>query len=140
MADHCNAITLFTDRTRLRQILYNLLSNAAKFTHDGLITVSCWQDGGSTGPVHIEVKDTGIGMNQYEAEMIFERFYRSEAQVVQYNQGGTGLGLAICRMLCSAMGGVIRVSSVEGTGSVFTVTLPHEMPGKRTISDKKGVS
>lgn len=118
-------IHLITDRTRLRQVLYNLLANAAKFTHNGTILISAQLDEATQPPqVRISVADTGVGMSESEASSIFERFYRSEVHISQYNQGGTGLGLAICRMLCDAMGGGISVKSVPGKGSKFTVRLP----------------
>ena len=118
-------IELSIDRTRLKQVLYNLLSNAAKFTHAGTITVSANLDE-TTQPVYalISIADTGVGMSESEAGAVFERFYRSEIHVNQYNQGGTGLGLAICRMLCEAMGGGVTVKSKSGEGSTFTVRLP----------------
>ncbi len=125
-------IQLTADRTRLKQILYNLLSNAAKFTHNGIISVKVWLDGTETPEVvHMAITDTGVGMAKSEVQNLFQRFYRSEVHVSQYNQGGTGLGLAICRMLCEAMGGHIGVESEVGSGSTFTVTLPKTQLEKR---------
>lgn len=122
-------ICLLIDRTRLRQVLYNLLSNAAKFTHDGVIRVkTSINNSQKPAEVSIEVTDTGVGMTESEAASIFDRFYRSEAHISKYNQGGTGLGLAICRMLCEAMGGKIEVMSEVGKGSTFVVVLPVIRP------------
>jgi signal transduction histidine kinase len=118
-------IVLEVDRIRLRQILYNLLSNAAKFTHSGTISVKT-RLAGDGNKAQVLVSDTGIGMSAGDAASVFERFYRSEAHVMQYNQGGTGLGLAICKILVEAMNGTIEVDSAEGEGSTFTVTLPFE--------------
>lgn len=117
--------TIISDRVRLRQVLYNLLSNAARFTHDGLITVKARQGVAANNPaVHLDVIDTGIGMTEEQARMAFERFHQVEGHSAEFGRGGTGLGLAICRMLCLAMGGSISVQSTVGKGSTFTVTLP----------------
>jgi len=122
---------IVTDEVRLRQILYNLLSNAAKFTVNGKISVAVSQSTGDAGRgleradyVKIEIIDTGIGMSAEQAASIFERFYQVEAHALQLNKGGTGLGLAISRMLSEAMGGAISVVSTEGVGSTFTVLIP----------------
>lgn len=121
--------TIMADKVRLRQVLYNLLSNAARFTHDGSITVKARQDTNGSAPVvHLEVIDTGIGMTEEQAAMAFERFHQVEGHSAQFGRGGTGLGLAICRMLCIAMGGSISVQSAVGEGTTFTVTLPITAP------------
>ena len=117
-----------TDVTKLRQILFNLLSNAAKFTQNGEIRlqVSRFTDDASAGGaewIRFTVSDTGIGIAPEDLETVFMAFERSEAgRSSRYD--GTGLGLAICRYYCEMMGGVISVESKAGKGSVFTVRLP----------------
>lgn len=117
-----------TDVTKLRQILINLLSNAAKFTENGEIRleVSRFTDETNAGGaewVRFVVSDTGVGIASEDLEAVFTAFERSEAgRSSRY--GGTGLGLAICRHYCEMMGGVISVESGAGKGSTFTVRLP----------------
>jgi signal transduction histidine kinase/CheY-like chemotaxis protein len=107
------------DPTRLRQILYNLVSNALKFTEHGEVrVVVVSQAGGLT----LRVTDTGIGMTQGAIEKIFEKFSQADVSTTR-RFGGTGLGLAICRELAELMGGAITVESVAGAGSTFTVRL-----------------
>ncbi len=120
------------DRPRLREILQNLLDNAAQYTPpDGCITVSAaLQD----GQVVIAVADTGIGIPRDEQPRIFERFYRVDAARSR-GVGGTGLGLAIAKHLVEAQGGRIRVKSRLGRGSTFSVFLPVDGPsGNRADS------
>jgi len=104
------------DRSRLRQIVLNLLSNAAKFTESGTITVKC-----AAG--RIEVSDTGIGMTAEQAARVFDPFAQAEVTTAR-KYGGTGLGMAIVRRLLESMGGEIEVQTAAGVGSTFTVTLP----------------
>lgn len=113
-----------TDHTRLRQIIYNLISNAAKFTQNGEIIIQVSLDKIRPGFVILEVIDTGIGMPESETVAIFDRFRQVEAHTSTYNKGGTGLGLAICKTLTTAMGGIIFAESKPGQGSTFTVKLP----------------
>jgi signal transduction histidine kinase/DNA-binding NarL/FixJ family response regulator len=114
------------DRTRLRQILWNLLSNAAKFTSEGeiVVTVTCAEasrDG--TRQFRIDVKDTGIGISPEQLPRLFEPFNQGDPSVAR-RFGGTGLGLAITRRLSELMGGTITVTSTPGEGSCFHLTLP----------------
>jgi len=117
-----------TDVTKLRQILFNLLSNAAKFTEKGEIRlqVSRFTDDADSGGaewIRFVISDTGIGIAPEDLEAVFMAFERSEAgRGSRYD--GTGLGLAICRYYCEMMGGVISVESGAGKGSAFTVRLP----------------
>jgi two-component system, sensor histidine kinase len=108
------------DPTRLRQVLYNLFSNALKFTETGAITVEAEPAGDG---VRFCVRDTGIGMTTEVAAGLFERFGQAEASTAR-RFGGTGLGLAICRELVAMMGGQISVASAPGEGACFTVDLP----------------
>ena len=108
------------DPTRLRQVLYNLFSNALKFTETGHITVEAEPAGDG---VRFCVRDTGIGMTTEVAAGLFERFGQAEASTAR-RFGGSGLGLAICRELVAMMGGQISVASAPGEGTCFTVDLP----------------
>jgi len=113
-----------TDKTRFKQILYNLLSNANKFTKNGRLTLNIMpeQKNGSDWII-IEVKDTGIGMSPKQISRLFEAFTQADPSIGK-EFGGTGLGLAISRSICKMMGGEIFVESTEGLGSTFTVVLP----------------
>jgi signal transduction histidine kinase/HAMP domain-containing protein len=111
---------LKTDRDKLKQILLNLLSNAAKFTEQGEIRVSARPENGT---LKLAVSDTGIGMKPEALEHIFEEFQQAEKTTTS-KYGGTGLGLAIVRKFTNLMGGEIGVESEEGKGTKFTVTLP----------------
>jgi signal transduction histidine kinase len=111
---------MLVDEERLRQIVVNLLSNAAKFTASGSIEVGARETGDS---IEIAVTDTGIGIPAEKLELIFEEFEQASAGTTR-DYGGTGLGLAIARRLARLMGGDIRAESAPGAGSVFTLTLP----------------
>ena len=112
--------TLNTDQEKLRQIILNLLSNAAKFTERGEIKISTSQENGS---LKLVVSDTGIGIEKGELEGIFEEFHRCDVPGTR-KYGGSGLGLAIVKKFVNFLGGDIGVESEVGKGSVFTVTLP----------------
>ncbi|MDJ0275639.1 ATP-binding protein [Sphingomonas sp. 2R-10] len=108
------------DPVRLRQILFNLLSNALKFTQDGAVALSVAV---SADRLRIAVTDTGIGIAPDRLEDVFESFQQADTSTTR-RFGGTGLGLTICRNLVRAMGGDITVVSDEGRGSTFTLDLP----------------
>ena len=113
-----------SDPARLRQIAFNLLSNALKFTQNGHIHVRSGVIQGADGEqVTIEIRDTGIGIPPDKLELIFESFRQADAGTTR-QFGGTGLGLAICRNIARAMGGDVTVASVPGEGSTFTVAVP----------------
>jgi signal transduction histidine kinase/CheY-like chemotaxis protein len=117
-------ITIEGDCTRIRQILFNLLSNALKFTARGSIAVSAFAEPGSDGEVLVlRVRDSGIGIELDQQARVFERFCQADATITR-RFGGTGLGLPICRSLIEAMGGTIAVESRLGEGATFTVRLP----------------
>ncbi len=118
--------TMWADKTRVRQVLLNLLSNAAKFTRDGraCVRVTPAITGGRRWFV-IEVEDDGIGMSEAQMSQIFEPFRQADPSTTR-DFGGTGLGLAISRTYCEMLGGSITVRSEKGTGSCFTVRLPAE--------------
>jgi PAS domain S-box-containing protein len=125
-------LTLETDRGKLRQILLNLLSNAARFTEAGEIEVKARQtlDAQRLPVVEIQVRDTGIGIRQDHLEMIFDAFRQVDGSYTR-KEGGTGLGLAISSKLAGLLGGRISVESVFGEGSTFTFTCPTEPPRRR---------
>ena len=116
-----------TDRTKLQQILINLLSNAVKFTQEGEVKVTAQRD--ALDRIRIAVSDTGAGIAEADIAKIFEEF-RQVAGTGRGARTGTGLGLAITRRLVELLGGEISVSSREGEGSVFAVTLPFEIEGR----------
>ena len=119
--------TMYADVGKLRQVLLNLLSNAAKFTEHGIITLrlSIEQDEATTeqGWYVFGVSDTGIGIAAEQLTRLFQPFSQLDASVTRRYEG-TGLGLALSRQLCLAMGGEISVVSEPGHGSTFTVRLP----------------
>jgi signal transduction histidine kinase/HAMP domain-containing protein len=117
---HPDLPPLNTDRDKLKQILLNLLSNAAKFTEKGEIKVAAWQENGN---VKLIVSDTGIGMKKEALDHIFEEFRQAEKTTAS-KYGGTGLGLAIVKKFTNLMGGNIGVESEVGKGSKFTITIP----------------
>jgi PAS domain S-box-containing protein len=108
------------DRTRLVQIVTNLVSNAYKYTDEGWIRVSLSQ---LDGAVRLDVADSGIGISTEDQSKIFERFYRADTPIME-GRGGTGLGLSITKELVELHGGRLWVTSEVGTGSTFTVVLP----------------
>jgi signal transduction histidine kinase/CheY-like chemotaxis protein len=113
-----------SDPARLRQVVFNLLSNALKFTQTGSIHVSSEVVSGADGEqVAIIIRDTGIGVPTEKLELIFESFRQADAGTTR-QFGGTGLGLAICRNIAHAMGGDVTVVSEEGQGSTFTFAVP----------------
>ena len=115
---------LHTDRTKLRQVLLNLLSNASKFTDHGVVTVRVQCQPAADGPwLTVAVSDTGIGMTPPQLGRLFQAFSQADAATSR-TFGGTGLGLALSRRFCQLMGGDITVTSALGAGSTFTVQLP----------------
>ena len=124
---------ILTDPTRLRQILFNLLGNASKFTGSGSITlvVSCKDDGRL---LCFQVIDTGIGMTVEQCQKLFTPFTQADASV-QQRFGGSGLGLFICRELSTALGGTIAVESRKDKGSTFTVSIdPGPLSGVEWVA------
>ena len=108
------------DAGRLRQVVYNLLANAVKFTATGTVTV---RSGCGGDRLLITVADTGIGIADDKHDEIFESFRQADGRTTR-TYGGTGLGLAICRNIAHAMAGTIRVASAPGQGSAFTLDVP----------------
>jgi signal transduction histidine kinase/CheY-like chemotaxis protein len=114
------------DPTRVRQILYNLISNALKFTEQGEVRVTAISLGEGLA---LTVSDSGVGIAPERLEVLFDKFTQAEASTTR-RYGGTGLGLAICRELASLMGGEIEAESKLGEGSTFCVFLPLEKVGQ----------
>lgn len=127
---------LVGDPTRVTQIFINLLSNAIKFTHQGGILLRAkvaktyHQD---QVDIHIEIKDTGIGIPADQIERVFQRFTQSDEQTTRL-YGGTGLGLPIVKQLAEAMHGSISVKSEVGQGSDFNLVLPFEVAGDEPVA------
>ncbi|MCE1166940.1 MAG: response regulator [Sphingobacteriia bacterium] len=116
------------DQIRIKQILTNLVGNAIKFTHQGMVTLKVDLLDNSTDRVNLSfaISDTGIGMTQNEIKQIFTYFRQAEISTTR-KYGGSGLGLAICKNLCALMGGSIRVESTPNVGSTFFVSLPFDI-------------
>lgn len=115
-----NQSSIIVDGEKLRQILLNLLGNAAKFTHNGKVNFNVNQ---TPTAMQFQIKDSGIGMNKDQVDHIFEPFYQIDAEHTR-RYDGTGLGLAITHQFCELMKGSINVESKEGFGSTFNLTIP----------------
>jgi signal transduction histidine kinase/DNA-binding response OmpR family regulator len=134
-----------SDLTRLRQILFNLLSNAAKFTEQGRLTLRAARllnppataNGPPTPVISLAVADTGIGMSPEQLARLFQPFSQADVATTR-KYGGTGLGLALCRRFTEMLGGTITVASQPGKGTVFTVTLPVDAPPAPTAVPPPG--
>ena len=131
---------VFCDKTRLNQVLMNLLSNATKFTPPGgTVTVRVAQLPGApegTGLYEFRVSDTGIGMSPEFAKRIFQPFEREESSMVNRIQG-TGLGMTIVKNIVDMMGGSIVIHSEPGLGTEFIITLPLQLQGAVTLEERK---
>lgn len=124
--DFAENIVVKGDPFRLRQILYNLLGNAVKFTTQGFVRLSVrTSDQGNFTLCTFEVRDTGIGIRDEDITRIFNQFEQANSLIAK-NFGGTGLGLTIAKSLIDAQKGSLKVSSEPGEGSVFTVGIPFE--------------
>jgi signal transduction histidine kinase len=125
MEDIALDLSMRSDVIKTRQILFNLLSNASKFTENGSITLSVRQERAESEQdmVIFEVQDNGIGMSEEQLNMLFQPFMQADLSTTR-KYGGTGLGLTITRYFCHMLGGAIHVTSSTGTGSNFTVKLP----------------
>jgi signal transduction histidine kinase/DNA-binding response OmpR family regulator len=119
------------DMTKLRQTLFNLLSNAAKFTRDGTVTlqVDRTEQAGEDWLV-FTISDTGIGIAEDKIDQIFEEFTQADGSTTR-DYGGTGLGLSIARRFCELLGGNLNVHSQLGEGSTFTIQVPANLPGTK---------
>jgi signal transduction histidine kinase len=120
--------TMHSDRIKIRQVLLNLLGNAAKFTRQGLVILTVEPinpnpDTHDEGWIRFQVQDTGIGMTPEQLPHIFQAFIQADESITR-RYGGTGLGLALSQSFCHMMGGAISVESELGVGSTFTMDLP----------------
>ena len=116
---------MMVDPQRLRQILFNLVGNAVKFTHEGHVEIRASfekSEEGRSGTLRIEVEDTGCGISEEDLARIGSAYVQVGSKMSR--NGGTGLGLAICRQLAAAMGGRLGIESKLGKGSTFSVTVP----------------
>ena len=114
-----------TDRTKVKQCLLNVLSNASKFTQDGKLTIEVERHETDRPMIQIRISDTGIGMSEEQLGRLFQAFSQADASTTK-KFGGTGLGLAITRHFCRLLGGDINVTSQVGVGSAFTINLPDQ--------------
>lgn len=122
------------DLTKVRQCLFNLLSNACKFTSNGVITLAAAREGvnGADG-IRFAVSDTGIGISPDQMKKLFQAFSQADASTSK-KYGGTGLGLVLSRRFCQMMGGDIMVDSAPGHGSTFTIRLPVDGVAPKTLA------
>lgn len=121
------------DMARVKQVLINLIGNAIKFTEVGSVTVTVSENNNA---FHFEITDTGIGIKPENIDAIFDKFTQGDTSMTR-KFGGTGLGLAITKQLVRLMGGDIHVTSQEGKGSTFTVTIPYVPPQNSPESQTK---
>jgi PAS domain S-box-containing protein len=131
---------MHADLTKVRQAMFNLLSNAAKFTRQGSITLEVERAPGETGEgatIEFRVRDTGIGMTPQQVARLFEPFTQADASTTR-EYGGTGLGLSITRKFCQMMGGDVTVKSEAGRGSTFIIRLPVEVPDPDGAPNESG--
>src|SRR5262245_44414243 len=126
--------TMHADITKVRQTLFNLLSNASKFTEDGTITlaVARTSDDGRDW-ISFRVSDTGVGMTPTQLQNIFQAFQQADASTTR-KYGGTGLGLAITQKFCQMMGGDVSVESTLDVGTTFTIRLPADVGQPQRIT------
>jgi signal transduction histidine kinase len=123
----CESIPMRSDRTKICQVLLNVLSNACKFTEAGAVSITVRRKNGEDGDcVEIRVADTGIGMEPELLNRLFEPFTQADTSTTR-RFGGTGLGLAISRKFCHLLGGDICVTSAPGRGSTFEIRLPVDI-------------
>ena len=118
-----------SDLTKVRQCLFNLLSNAAKFTKDGKVAIRAEAEGRDW--IVFRVADTGIGLSEEQRQKLFQAFEQADGATSR-RYGGTGLGLALTRRFCRMMGGDVEVESQLGEGAVFTIRLPRRIESAAT--------
>ena len=131
---------LHSDMTKMRQMIFNLLSNAAKFTEKGVITLLVSRNVEEDNEwLYIEVRDSGIGMNEVQLGRIFQEFTQADSSTTR-KYGGTGLGLPISRHFAQLMGGEIIVKSEEGKGSSFTIRVPVYVQAKTATGEMAAIT
>ncbi|AVH33077.1 ATP-binding protein [Vibrio fluvialis] len=133
-ASICEQFEYWVDSVRLTQILFNIIGNAIKFTHQGFVDVSLVT---ARDRLEIEVRDSGIGIDNERIEHLFSPFIQADTSITR-NYGGTGLGLAITKHLVELMGGSIKVSSKLGEGSLFTISIPLESRSTEATNENTG--
>ena len=128
--------SMHADLTKVRQILFNLLSNASKFTEAGVIRLLVERSFGDDGAewIQFQVRDSGIGLEPEQVTRVFDSFTQADASTTR-KYGGTGLGLTITRKFCEMMGGDINVVSEAGKGAAFTVRLPAQVAAQCVSPD-----
>ena len=113
-----------TDATKLRQVLFNLLSNAAKFTEDGVVGLALERQRDARGDsIVLRVRDSGVGIARHNLEHVFNPFVQADGSSTRVHDG-TGLGLTLARSFCELLGGTLEAESRLGEGSVFTARIP----------------
>jgi len=131
------------DMTKVRQSLFNLLSNASKFTKNGKITLEAAREISPTKPdwIVFRVSDTGIGMTPEQQDRVFEAFSQADASTAR-DFGGTGLGLTITKTFCRMMGGDVTLTSSPGKGTTFIIRLPTEVrePDVESTADSRSIA
>jgi CheY-like chemotaxis protein len=136
-ADHLGSMR--ADLTKLRQALFNLLSNAAKFTSHGIVSLAARRERSPEGDwIVLSVRDSGIGIAADKINLLFQEFTQADDSTTR-NYGGTGLGLAITRRFCQMMGGNISAESHPGKGSTFTIRLPAEVDAPEVTPTADGL-
>src|SRR5581483_11120912 len=123
-----------SDRTKLKQCLLNVLSNASKFTHSGKLALTV--DRFERFMIRVTISDTGIGMTEEQLGRLFQAFSQADASTTK-KFGGTGLGLAITRHFCRMLGGDITASSAPGKGSTFTIIV-RDQTANRQAAEPSG--
>jgi PAS domain S-box-containing protein len=134
--------TMRGDLTKLRQVLFNILSNAAKFTENGTVHFGAARHQSEDGSERIRftIRDSGIGMTPEQMDRLFQPFIQADASTTR-RYGGTGLGLAISRRFAEMMGGRIDVDSMPGAGSTFTIDFPADVePGRTAVDHGEGTA
>ncbi len=130
--------SMTADPGKVRQVLFNLLSNAGKFTTNGTVTLRAIRtERHGQDFLALSVEDTGVGLTREQFGRLFQAFAQADA-TTQRDHGGTGLGLALCRRFTLMMGGDIEVESKAGSGSTFTVMLPAKGPAPDSIESAAG--
>jgi signal transduction histidine kinase len=133
---------IYSDPTRLRQILVNLLGNSAKFTHSGFVLLKTWTKGEH---LWVMVRDNGIGMTQEQQTKVFEEFEQADESTTR-RFGGTGLGLTLVKKFTGLLGGELFLHSTPGQGTTFTLKIPRSgpppgtTPGAETVEPPSRVS
>jgi len=120
------------DLTKIRQILLNLLSNSAKFTKEGTVTISVDKSKTIKNAIDFNISDTGIGMTPDQVDKVFKPFTQADEKTTR-KFGGTGLGLTITKMFAEMMGGDINIKSKEGEGTTFTATIPLKVKDLKVV-------